>query len=103
MSELSERIKELRMLNKDTQADLAKKLGMSRSYISMLECDKREPQREELEAIADIYNVDMNYLFGKQSELNSHRLVTEAEFQLVLAYRKASPEARAIIDRIVER
>ena len=103
MSELSERIKELRMLNKDTQADLAKKLGMSRSYISMLECGKREPQREELEAIADIYNVDMNYLFGKQSELNSHRLVTEAEFQLVLAYRKAPPEARAIIDRIVER
>lgn len=103
MSELSERIKELRMLNKDTQADLAKKLGMSRSYISMLECGKREPQREELEAIADIYNVDMNYLFGKQSELNSHQLVTEAEFQLVLAYRKASPEARAIIDRIVER
>ncbi len=103
MSELSERIKELRMLNKDTQADLAKKLGMSRSYISMLECGKREPQREELETIADIYNVDMNYLFGKQSELNSHRLVTEAEFQLVLAYRKASPEARAIIDRIVER
>ena len=45
MSELSERIKELRMLNKDTQADLAKKLGMSRSYISMLECGKREPQR----------------------------------------------------------
>ncbi len=103
LSELSERIKELRMLNKDTQADLAKKLGMSRSYISMLECGKREPQREELETIADIYNVDMNYLFGKQSELNSHRLVTEAEFQLVLAYRKASPEARAIIDRIVER
>lgn len=100
---LNDRIKELRILNKDTQADLAEKLGMSRSYISMLECGKREPQREELEAIADIYNVDMNYLYGKQSELNSHRLVTDAEFRLILAYRKASPEARAIIDRIVER
>ena len=103
MGGLNDRIKELRILNKDTQADLAEKLGMSRSYISILECGKREPQHEELEAIADIYNVDMNYLYGKQSEMNSHRLVTDAEFQLILAYRKASPEARAIIDRIVER
>lgn len=102
MSELSKRIRELRLLNRDTQADLAQKLGMSRSYISMLECGKREPQREELEAIADMYNVDMNYLFGKQSEMNSHRLVNEDEFQLILAYRRASPEVRAIIDRIVE-
>ena len=51
----------------------------------------------------DNHDHDMNYLYGKQRELNSHRLVTDAEFQLILAYRKASPEARAIIDRIVER
>lgn len=103
MSELSKRIRELRLLNKDTQGDLAKKLGMSPSYVSMLERGEREPQWKEVEAIADIYNVDLNYLFGKQNELNTHRIVTDAEFQLILAYRKASPEARAIIDRIVER
>lgn len=62
---LGERIKELRIVNNDSQADLAEKLEMSRSYISMLECGNREPQLSELQTIAEIYNVDMNYLCGK--------------------------------------
>lgn len=45
-----------------SQEELAKRLGMSKSAISMYESGSREPSLEILEAIADIFNVDMNTL-----------------------------------------
>lgn len=45
-----------------SQEDLAKKLGLAKSTISMYENASREPSLEILEAIADTFNVDMNTL-----------------------------------------
>lgn len=59
---------ELRKLRKQdglTQKELAKKLGLSNSTISMYERGNREPDFEILEAIADFFNVDMNKLTGR--------------------------------------
>ncbi len=49
-----------------TQQQLADKLNISRSAIGMYENGEREPNFETLEAIADVFNVDMNYLLGKK-------------------------------------
>lgn len=57
----------LRQLRKDaqlTQPELARRLGISRSAVSMYELGSREPGFETLEAIADAFNVDMNTLIG---------------------------------------
>lgn len=48
-----------------TQQQMADKLGVSRSAIGMYENGEREPNFETLELIADTFNVDMNYLLGK--------------------------------------
>ena len=63
-------LKQLRQRDKITQVDLAAKLQISRSTISMYETDERQPDFETLEAIADIFNVDMNYLLGKSGSEN---------------------------------
>ena len=55
----------LRESNKMSQQELATKLGVSRSTIGMYEQGRREPSIETLEFIADIFNVDMDYLLGK--------------------------------------
>ena len=58
---------ELRRLRKQdgmTQAELAARLRISKSAVSMYECGNREPDFETLEAIADYFNVDMNQLTG---------------------------------------
>lgn len=57
-------LKELRRSEKETQQELATALGVSRSTISMYESELREPNFETLEAVADHYNVDMNFLTG---------------------------------------
>lgn len=58
------RIRQLRKSEKMTQQELADALGVAKSTISMYENDQREPDFETLEAIADYFNVDMNYLTG---------------------------------------
>ena len=59
----------LRQLRKQagmSQPELAEKLGVSRSAISMYECGTREPNFAMLEAITDLFNVDMNTLTGTE-------------------------------------
>ncbi len=60
-------LKQLRKNSNMTQPELAQKLGVSRSAISMYELGSREPDFETLEAIADVFNVDMNTLISNDT------------------------------------
>lgn len=62
-------LKELRTKHKLTQEELATKIGLAKSTISMYENGNREPNMEQLEAFADYFNVSMNYLHGKHQEI----------------------------------
>lgn len=71
MALFKDMLKYLRSREHLSQSELAEKLGVSKSTISMYEVGKREPDFETLETIADFFNVDMNFLLGKQdTELN---------------------------------
>lgn len=67
MSNFPTILKQLRTASKMTQPELAGKLGISRSTVSMYESGAREPDFETLEDIADLFNVDMNTLIGTDS------------------------------------
>jgi len=68
MNEFKDMLKYLRNRENLSQSELAKKLGVSKSTISMYEVGKREPDFENLELIADFFNVDMNFLLGKDAD-----------------------------------
>lgn len=51
-----------------SQNKVAEDLGISRSTVSMYESGLREPSFENLEAIADYFNCNMNYLLGKEDD-----------------------------------
>lgn len=65
-------LRQLRTKSGMSQEELANKLGLAKSTISMYESGSREPNLENLEAIADIFNVDMNTLTDskKSSDLS---------------------------------
>lgn len=65
MGNFNDMLKYLRVREKMSQAELADKLGVSKSTVGMYELGKREPDFETLEAIADLFNVDMNFLLDK--------------------------------------
>ena len=61
-----ERLKELRTRRGLSQAELAKRLGISSSTISMYEVGEREPNFEMLELLSDFFNVNLSYLMGEE-------------------------------------
>lgn len=65
MNKYGQRLKELREKRGYTQEELAKILNTSRSRIGMYEQGKRQPDFEMQEAIADLFNVSLDYLFGR--------------------------------------
>lgn len=69
-------LKKLRLQNGLSQEELGNKLGLGKSTISMYESGQREPSLEMLEAIADIFNVDMNTLTDSK---NSAKLNDELQ------------------------
>lgn len=64
MSRISETLVYLRKRDKLTQEALAEKLNVSRSIIAMYENGRRDPSLENLEAIADEFNVSIDFLVG---------------------------------------
>ena len=60
--------KRLRTSSGLTQAEIAEKLGISRSTIGMYETGAREPDFETLEKIADFFNVDTDFLLGRTNK-----------------------------------
>lgn len=65
MATFSERLKSLRSEKGWSQQRLADELNLSKSSVNMYERGEREPGFETMEAIADTFNVDMDYLYGR--------------------------------------
>lgn len=57
--------RELRTEKGYSQGELSELLGISRSAVSMYENGNREPDFQMLEKIADLFEVDVNYLLGR--------------------------------------
>lgn len=68
MSSFKTVLKSLRNSRNLTQEELAQKLNIGRSRISMYESGQREPDFETTELIADFFNVDVDYLLGRTSK-----------------------------------
>lgn len=69
-------LRSLRIKAGMNQEELAKKIGCAKSTISMYENGAREPNFETLEAIADIFNVDMDTLIDRKQSQNQNNSIT---------------------------
>ena len=74
MIQISKKIKEARVAKHLTQHEFADLLGSCRSTVANYELGRRNPSLEELVKIADILDVDTNYLLDikkRTDETNS--------------------------------
>ena len=65
MSNFGNIMKILRAEKGMSQQEMADALKMSKSAINMYERGERQPNFEVMELIADYFNVDMDYLYGR--------------------------------------
>lgn len=96
MNEFKDMLKYLRKRENLSQAELALKLGLAKSTISMYEVGKREPDIETLECIADFFNVDMNFLLGRSKDEPSYYLNSETAKMAQEIYE--NPNYRVLFD-----
>lgn len=85
-----------------SQGELAAKLGLSTSTISMYEVGKREPNFEIEEKIADLFNTDLNTLRGNDIELHQRVIYSPEEERLISAYRSAPEGIRDSVCKLLD-
>ena len=69
--DFKDRLKDLRKAKGLSQVALAERLGLSKSTIGAYETGDITPSVEALNTIADFFNVDMDYLLGKEEQSRS--------------------------------
>lgn len=67
-----ERLKELRISRNLTQKDVADSVGMASVAYQRYEYGTREPAYQKLVALADYFNVSLDYLVGRSDDPARH-------------------------------
>ena len=66
MTIFTERLKELRLKKGLTQTELGEKVGVKQNTFTNWEKGKREPSFENLIKLADLLEVTLDWLFGRE-------------------------------------
>ena len=108
----SENLKEERLRRNWSQDFLADKLHITRTALSNFENGKRSPKSELLEAIAEIFDVSIDYLLGRETkpvsverESIAQIIQNENYVQIILPTPKTATDAdkmKKTVDNIIE-
>ncbi len=102
--DIGERIRELRKNSKVSQAELAKKIGVSSGNVGDWERGRVKPGAEALIALMNYFKVSADYLLtGKEQQIltektekvkesNSQMNFTEEEIDMIMKFRKLNYE-----------
>lgn len=113
MAEFATIIKNLRKEKGLTQQELADRLGVAKSTISMYESGERRPNFQIAEAITDLFGVDLSYLIGSTDKVSrltgTHEdensgvcvALTAEEREIIRAYRLARVDTRAAVRAVL--
>lgn len=106
---IGERLKVLRNKRNLLQKDLAEKLNLSQQTISLYESEKRQPDYQILQNIADLFNVSVDYLLGRTDIENYGAIpIREPETKYITSDKVAdeihnlSPESQDDLKRYLE-
>lgn len=100
MATFADRLKQLRIDAGLTQAELSKKLGFSLGAVGNYEAGLRTARGDDLERIADFFNVELDYLTGRTDARPEFSL----EEQWILScYRRADVDTKSAIKMLLRK
>lgn len=114
MAEFKDRFKALRLEKGLTQDEIAARLDLTKTAVSSYERGKNKPRFEMLDTMADLFDVNIDYLSGSSDTRRPYPRMTPEEedklgadlinvdidieeYDLVKAYRRLDEYARRII------
>lgn len=106
--ELKERLKKLRRERGLTQQEVADRIGVNHVTISGYERGVRKPQFKEADALADLYDVSLEYLLGSSDirgryPRHGDQLIRIGAYDLMLlrAYQTASEDIQKAVRAVL--
>lgn len=109
MVQFGDRLRTLRTGKGLSQMDFSKQIRISKSSVNMYERGEREPSFETLEAIADYFNVDMDYLLGKSDTVRQSPVpptaplaLSSSEQDLIHKFRQLDDRGKAAVLNVLE-
>ena len=101
--QFSDIIKGLRTQKSLTQERLAQEMGVSKSTIAMWETGDRHPSKEIYEQLADFFNVDIDYLYGRTDIKKKHHFTESGDEYININFVNGiSEETRKIAQEIFD-
>lgn len=97
MTEFKDMLKYFRQAAGLSQRELAEKIGVKPSTISMYEIGRRQPDFETEEKLCDFFNTDLNTLRGKDPE----NALTADQQKLLTQYDKLSDENKKLVINLI--
>ena len=101
--QFNDKLKSLRLAKGWTQKDLADKLGLAKSTISLYEIAKREPNTEITIKIADIFDISIDELLRDTHFKNEPKIVLYGEDGKLVDISDLSKEDQDYILQLAER
>lgn len=96
-----ERIRELRKEKKMTLRDLSDELEIPFTTLGNYERGDRQPNFETIRAIAEFFNVSVDYLIGRENIRNDEELSLHTNFGLLRdLLRGADPKVRELVTEL---
>ena len=86
-------IRNLRKRNYLTQAEFAKKVGVTQGTVSQWEHGIISPNSNQLRSISDAFGVSIDSIVGKNTR-DEYMKLTDTEYRLVVAFRDAENTIR---------
>lgn len=96
------RFRKLRLDNNYSQTQLAKKLKVHQTAISQWELGKSFPDILTMQKLADIYDVSIDYILGRENSRNGHVTLPEDEERLLQNYRSLGTEEKNTVQDFIE-
>lgn len=90
---IGERISQLRKSRSMSQFQLAKTLNIATSTLGMYETNRRKPNMEMLEKLADFFGVSVDYLLGRPEKNDNNNTADLADDDTIFTFEgKPIPE-----------
>lgn len=100
---IGERIAQLRKSRSMSQFQLAKTLNIATSTLGMYETNKRKPNMEMLEKLADFFGVSVDFLLGRPEKNDNNNTADLADDDTIFTYKgqPLSDDDKEIIRRLM--